>query len=85
MARAQLVTVLLGKLMESGQIPTVPVHIDSPMAVEITRIYRSYAGSDQLDAAISEDEWRRLFPPEVHFHSSVGQSRQINSLPGGAS
>lgn len=83
MARAQLVTVLLRELMASGEIPSVPVHIDSPMAVEITRIYRSYAGSGQLDAAISEDEWKRLFPPEVHFHSSVAQSRQINSLPGG--
>jgi metallo-beta-lactamase family protein len=83
MARVQLVTVLLRELMESGEIPSVPVHIDSPMAVEITRIYRSYAGSDQLDAAMSEEEWKRLFPAEVHFHSSVAQSRQINALPGG--
>lgn len=83
MARVQLLTVALRDLMESGQIPRVPVHIDSPMAVEITRIYRSYAGSDQLDADLTEDEWRRLFPPDVHLHSSVAQSRQINNLPGG--
>jgi metallo-beta-lactamase family protein len=62
MARVQVLTVALRRLMESGQLPTVPVHIDSPMAVEITDAYRSYAGTDSLDADVTAGEWSRLFP-----------------------
>ena len=123
MARVQLLTVTLRRLMEAGDLPTVPVHIDSPMAVEITRAYRAYAGTDSLDDDLTEEEWARLFPsprrqppdgplasglrrkyrqhrgterhglteaewqalfpPEVHFHSSVEESRRLNGLGGG--
>lgn len=124
MARVQVLTVALRRLMEAGELPTVPVHIDSPMAVEITEAYRAYAGSGSLDDDMTEEEWARLFPrpqrnapdgplaadlrrkyrrhatdgdrqgltegewkalfpPEVHFHSSVEESRRINGLGGG--
>lgn len=124
MARVQVLTVALRRLMESGELPTVPVHIDSPMAVELTEAYRTYAGTESLDDDMTEEEWARLFPrpqrrdpdgplaadlrrkyrrhardgdrhgltdsewkalfpPEVHFHSSVEESRQINGLGGG--
>ena len=124
MARVQVLTVALRRLMESGELPTVPVHIDSPMAVQITEAYRTYAGTDSLDedmteeewarlfprpkrrepdgpmaagirrrfrrhgrdagrAGLSDSEWKSLFPPEVHFHSTVEESRQINGLGGG--
>jgi metallo-beta-lactamase family protein len=124
MARAQVLTVALRRLMEAGEIPTVPVHIDSPMAVELTAAYRSYVGTASLDPDITEQEWARLFrrpqrntpagpiaealrrrfrrqssagprhgltetewkmlfPPEVHFHSTAEESRHINGLGGG--
>jgi metallo-beta-lactamase family protein len=37
--RAQLVTLILRELMNDGDLPDVPIHIDSPMAVDATRIY----------------------------------------------
>src|SRR5690606_19817927 len=37
--RAQQVTLVLRELMESGALPEVPIHIDSPMAVDATEIY----------------------------------------------
>lgn len=124
MARVQVLTVALRRLMEAGELPTVPVHIDSPMAVEITEAYRRYAGSGSLDddmteaewsrlfarpqrrapdgpmaaglrrtyrrhgrdgdqRGLTESEWRALFPPEVHLHSSVEESRRLNGLGGG--
>jgi metallo-beta-lactamase family protein len=66
MARVQVLTVALRRLMESGQLPTVPVHIDSPMAVEITEAYHSYAGTDVLDDDMTDEEWARLFPQPKH-------------------
>jgi metallo-beta-lactamase family protein len=81
-ARTQLITMMLRELMESGDITEVPVHIDSPMAVEVTEIYHKYAGTKDLDASLTETEWQRLFPKEVHFHSTVEESKQLNHLPG---
>ncbi len=81
-ARAQLITLMLRELMESGDIPEIPVHIDSPMAVEVTEIYHQYAGTKELDASLTEAEWRRLFPRDSQFHSSVEESKQLNRLTG---
>ena len=49
-ARAQLVTLLLTQLIESGDLPPVPVHIDSPMAVDVTETYLGHLRTDELDA-----------------------------------
>lgn len=82
MARVQLVTIVLRQMIESGDIPDVPVHIDSPMAVAITDIYRQYAGTGELDAAMTDDEWARMFPRQVHLHETVEESRAINTMRG---
>ncbi len=80
-ARAQTVTLLLGQLMESGRLPTVPIHIDSPMAVDVTETYGRYLGSDELDPDL-KGAHHRLFPHGVSFHRTVEESRRLNDLPG---
>ncbi len=81
-ARAQLVTLMLRELMESGALPEVPIHIDSPMAVDVTRIYsRYYDGEDLADGAPG-GRMKPLFPKNVRFHRTVEESKQINNLKG---
>ena len=75
---------MLRELMESGDIPEIPVHIDSPMAVEVTEIYRKYAGTKELDASLTEAEWRRLFPRDVQFHSTSRSRSSSTASPGRA-
>lgn len=81
-ARVQLVTLMLRQLMESGALPEVPIHIDSPMAVDVTRIYQRYLGSDELDREAGAHASGALFPRHVRFHRSVEESRALNDLPG---
>lgn len=40
--RAQDILFLLRKLEEGGRIPKVPVYVDSPMALDATKIYQHY-------------------------------------------
>jgi metallo-beta-lactamase family protein len=80
-ARAQLMTFLLRDVMPSGAIPTVPIHIDSPMAADVTEVYGRYAGSKQLDRDV-EGYGDRLFPPSVKVHRTVDESRELNTLSG---
>jgi metallo-beta-lactamase family protein len=75
-ARTQLILVLLKELMTAGLLATVPIHIDSPMASDVTSIYARYAPSElQVTRA-------QLFPHGVHFHRSVEESKELNRLKG---
>jgi metallo-beta-lactamase family protein len=78
-ARAQVVTLLLTELIEKGDLPAIPIHIDSPMAVDVTETYARYLSSDELDAP---ELAGHLFPRSVQFHRSVAESQQLNHLKG---
>jgi metallo-beta-lactamase family protein len=80
--RAQLVTLLLRQLISGGELPEVPIHIDSPMAVDATRMYGQYVNDLSLDAAGDENGFGRLVPRSVQFHRSVEDSKRLNDLPG---
>ena len=80
--RAQLVTLLLRQLIHSGELPEIPIHIDSPMAVDATRIYGQHLRDLSLDAAGGEDGFGSLVPRNVQFHRSVEESKSLNLLPG---
>ena len=80
--RAQQVTLILRELMNDGKLPEVPIHIDSPMAVNATKLYSKYLDEHHLDAELLEDGRSRLFPREVHLHSSVDESKALNGLDG---
>jgi metallo-beta-lactamase family protein len=75
-ARAQLILLLLSDLMDSGRLPRIPIHIDSPMATDVTRIYLRYEGTGELDVAR-----RELSARGVGFHRSVEESKALNHVP----
>ncbi|HXV62652.1 MAG TPA: MBL fold metallo-hydrolase [Vicinamibacteria bacterium] len=80
--RSQLVTLILRELMRAGRLPDVPIHIDSPMAVDATRIYSRHLRDLSLDGGLTEDGRSRLFPTNVQFHRSVEESKRLNALSG---
>ena len=80
--RSQQITWILRRLMIAGKLPQVPIHIDSPMAVNATRIYSRFMNRRNLDEEVLEDGRLRLFPHDVSFHSSGKDSRKLNDLPG---
>ena len=80
--RSQLVTLCLRQLIKAGRLPDVPIHIDSPMAVDATRIYSRHIEDLSLDDSLNDDGRSRLFPNNVQFHRSVDESKKLNKLPG---
>lgn len=77
--RTQKFLFLLKELMESGQIPRVPVHADSPMAIKAVQIFLKYAGEfnaatkSLIDKYGSPLDW-----PNFHFDSTQEDSKKIN-------
>jgi metallo-beta-lactamase family protein len=80
--RSQQMALVLGRLMRDGRIPDVPIHIDSPMAVDATRIYGRHLNEDFVDEDLVENGRQRLFPRSVELHRSVADSKRLNSKSG---
>ena len=81
-ARAQLIALILRNLIHEGRLADVPIHVDSPMASDVTSIYNHYIKSESLDQGIPFTTGRSLFPSHVRFHRSVQESRELNGLGG---
>jgi metallo-beta-lactamase family protein len=80
--RAQLVTLALRELMREGELPEVPIHIDSPMAIDATAIYSRHLYDCNLDGDVTADGRSRLFPFKVRLHRTVHESKVLNGLDG---
>jgi metallo-beta-lactamase family protein len=80
-ARAQLLLLLLRELMESGRLQNVPVDLDSPMAVDATRIYSHHRGQTGLDPERRSTR-SAGHHVEVQFHRSVAESKSLNAKTG---
>lgn len=81
-ARAQLVTLILRELIETGRFPEIPIHVDSPMASDVTGVYNRYLESEYLDRDIPHTSPKTLFPRNVRFHRTVEDSKKLNNMPG---
>ena len=76
-ARTQLLTMLLRQHMEDGELPTLPIHVDSPMAGEVTAVYHRRSGWPDVKA-----DPRDLFPKGVRFHRTPAESKALNDPRG---
>jgi len=81
-ARVQLITLILRELIESRQLPDIPIHIDSPMAVDVTRIYNRFLHATDIDEDLPGASGRSLFPRGVRFHRTPQESKELNTLHG---
>lgn len=81
--RAQLLTVLLSQLFREGKVKPFPLFLDSPMAIEASRIYARHPElfDDEMTAYLRErplgDDLRTLT-----LTATAEESRRINDHPG---
>lgn len=81
--RAQLLTVLLSWMFRNGKVKPFPVFLDSPMAIEASRIYARHV-------ELFDDEMRKYMKDRplqddlktLKATATVDESRAINNCPG---
>ncbi|WP_347332398.1 MBL fold metallo-hydrolase [Marinimicrobium locisalis] len=73
--RAQALQHMLAKLMDEGRIPTLPIFLDSPMAIDVSGIYHQYADQHRL----SDADCARMMKAVTYTHS-VEQSKALAEL-----
>jgi metallo-beta-lactamase family protein len=83
--RTQQLLFVLNEMFTSGQIPTIPVYVDSPLAVSATEIYRLHPDS------FNEEVYSTLFEKQNPFGfedltlvRSVKGSKALNDIEGTA-
>lgn len=79
--RAQQLIYLMDKLVTEGRLRPFPVHLDSPMAIDATRIYSSYP--DAFNVSLDGVGGRSLlYNNWVHLHRSQQESKALNGFKG---
>jgi metallo-beta-lactamase family protein len=79
--RTQKFLFLLKELMESNQIPRIPVFTDSPMAIKAVEIFLKYADEFTDEAcSLVKKYGSPLDWPEFHFAPKQEDSKKINEL-----
>ncbi len=73
--RAQEILYLIGSLKKAGRIPDIPVYLNSPMAVQATRVFGQFPKELKLSAA----EWNQL-KDVARFVITVEESKSLNTL-----
>ncbi len=77
--RTQKFLFMLKELMESGQVPRVPVHFDSPMAIEAIQIYLKHADEFTPEArALVERYGSPLDWPGFYCDRTQQDSKKLN-------
>ena len=83
--RAQELVFSLHFMMESGALPRFPVYVDSPLAVNISKVFRAH---DELHDQAAQDfaddiPHHDVFDfPELTYVGSVDESKALNDKPG---
>lgn len=79
--RTQAVLYEIGRLQRAGEIPDLPVFLDSPMATRMTRVYRAQQDvfRDEVEALIAAGH-DPFAPPRFTMTPDADQSRALNDL-----
>lgn len=82
--RAQELVFSLNFMMESGALPRFPVYVDSPLAVNVSRVFRAYGELyDQAAQDFAEDIQHDVFNfPELTYVGSADESKTLNDKKG---
>jgi metallo-beta-lactamase family protein len=79
--RTQELLFFIRELEDQGKIPSIPVYVDSPMAVNATEIFKKRVADYDLEARIKELNGKHIFQTsKVQFLKDAEQSKMLHDL-----
>lgn len=82
--RTQQITYIINALIRQKRIPPIKVHLDSPMAVRVTDIYRRYPTYHQINKDLLRREKNVFYGKSVTLHRKRKSSKKLNRIKGPA-
>lgn len=80
--RTQEILLILRDGMKDGSIPRIPVHLDSPMAIDATETYCKYVDEQKVAHPHSGGKGCAYFFGQLELSQSVEDSKKLNRMPG---
>jgi metallo-beta-lactamase family protein len=83
LGRTQQLVYFLNDLFNTGQLPTLPVFVDSPLSLRLTRVYRNHLQilDDDVQEVLTHDADPFGFP-WLHYIQSMQESKALNQREG---
>lgn len=79
--RTQELLFFIRELEERKEIPSIPVYVDSPMAINATEIFKKRVADYDLEARIQELNGKHIFQTsQVQFLRDTEQSKQLHTI-----
>lgn len=82
--RTQEIVFSLHQLWRAGEIPGIPIYVDSPLAVDATAVFRMHPEVFDKREKLMENPGGILDFPLVKYTRDVQESKALNSLQGPA-
>lgn len=81
--RTQEIIYVLGRLIKKGEIPPIPIYIDSPLAISATEVFKKNAHlfDDEMRALLSAGDNPLEFPG-LHYTRSPEESKRLDESRG---
>jgi metallo-beta-lactamase family protein len=81
--RTEVLLMALRELMTAGSLPTVPVFVDSPMALAALRVYQQAVrdGAPEIRPEVRRSSTDPFDPGDLRLASSVEESARLNDPP----
>ena len=77
--RTQTLLYVIRELEEQGKIPVLPVFVDSPMAIESTKVFHKWITDLDLTSRVETLEGKQIFHPQrLRFCKTRDESKAIN-------
>jgi len=82
--RTQMILYYLHILQQKGKIPDIPIYVDSPMAINVTKLYKDFSSYHKLNPSLEEDGSNPFLNKNLHYYQSQEASMSLNDLRGDA-
>jgi metallo-beta-lactamase family protein len=78
--RTPVLLLSLRQLMQEGTVPSVPVYVDSPMALAALDVYRDavHSGAEEIRSELRGQPGDVFDPGQLHMAHSVEESTRLN-------
>jgi len=77
--RTQELLYLFRELIEQQKMHALPIHVDSPMAIDVTALYLKHKEDHDLETEALEAKGVKPFsPPNLHFDKTMEESKALN-------
>jgi len=82
--RTQEIVTVLGQLFDSGRVPEMPVYVDSPLAIDVTQVFRQHAECFDAEtlALLHENGADPFGFRRLHYIRETEESMALNARTG---